>query len=134
MSSQMNDLTKMNVLSYEVAGELARVKVGDHLYEIKVGDSECTCTCSFFLSTQLPCRHVFYVLNQTERSLLLSFIPKRWTKEQNRMLQAVTSPPQFDVSKIERSGLTRNEKFREMDRLFKEMSSSCSEVGHRVLR
>ena len=47
------------------------------------------------------------------------------------MLQAVTSPPQFDVSKIERSGLTRNEKFREMDRIFKEMSSSCSEVGHR---
>ena len=42
------------------------------------------CTCSFFATMQLPCRHLLYVSLQQNRPLFnTDIIPERWTKQHN---------------------------------------------------
>ncbi|XP_073415443.1 zinc finger SWIM domain-containing protein 1 [Dendrobates tinctorius] len=44
------------------------------------GDKCKTCTCSFYQCTQLPCRHIFAVLNESKETLHSDMLHKAWQR------------------------------------------------------
>ncbi|KAG8565525.1 hypothetical protein GDO81_012890 [Engystomops pustulosus] len=63
-----------------------------------------TCTCGFYQSTELPCRHIFSLLHAKEEIIQPGMLPKLW-KKQNRGSSSVPPlpPDTLEILKGEKS-------------------------------
>ena len=85
------------------------------------------CTCSFFCKYNLPCCHMIALEKFNKRDVFLkSAIAKRWTKNYN-MVSGVTQNRK-SISIHQKKQLF-NKKFRKVDHLLKNASSSIAELG-----
>ena len=125
MFSEVTELSDMNVLSSEFIGNLVRVQVGEILNTVNVSLTRPSCTCWFSDGTQLPCRHIFYVLNEMQSPFLPNLIPPQWTKQPIGLLPFSSLVPQLNGMTME---MERSEKFRNIQRMFEEMSTMCSDI------
>ena len=60
-------------------------------------------------------------------------IPQRWSKAHSKLMAAQPVPPeQFSVTRVEKkTKMTRTEKFKELNRVLRDIASMCCDLGHR---
>ena len=102
-----------------------RKEGGQRSYDICYNPQNVSCTCEFFITQGLPCRHLF-VLDIKRGGVIFeeSWVLKRWLKAHHR-----AQPHVFCIGNIktlkkvtERKTLSPQEKFLEMHRVLKKIT------------
>ncbi|XP_071840656.1 uncharacterized protein [Apostichopus japonicus] len=106
------------------------VSLQGNLAEVEV-NPKCSCSCSFWKITQLPCRHIFIIALQENLQFDDNWIPDRWRKSYQR--QAFDFPCSTTagifVTSTETKKLNRIQKFKKMQQTLLKIGDICSEVS-----
>ncbi|XP_056405979.1 zinc finger SWIM domain-containing protein 1 [Hyla sarda] len=90
-----------------------------------------TCTCSFYRSTELPCRHIMSILNAREETLQPDMLHPLWQKQNDVDESALpVTPDTLEILKGEGSGVS--EKHLLVNSLTGQMSALLAECSDEV--
>lgn len=106
-----NYAANLAIAQYRTALELEKVasveELSDSSYKVSsnadaevrsvVLRDDAECSCSFWSSFALPCRHIFLVLLSTKKEFSQSWITKRWSREYQMQLPALEEIPRAEV-------------------------------------
>ena len=106
-------------------------------YRTTRADEYVHCTCTFYTTTKLPCRHIFAISIKTSQPVFApSWVPERWHKSyQNKSQSDIKSGNGVVQSVIvqrapPKAMLTRCEKFKQLRVVLNAVADLCSELGN----